>query len=173
MYSMFFNIGVSELPQIYYSVRCTCTRRSPLVFGCSESGDVTTNFLLLQYRVQCLHVITRKKIFSSCRPNLFQAEKNVWEGWRISWQRRNTFTERFQRCITIIVRVSLPSNASKVCKVTLGTILHHDLQFTSGTRNFSSAERPLKIVTVVANLWPLLSNKTWPRWSVWPKKTHG
>ena len=76
-----------------------------------------------------------------------------------------------QRCVTIIVRRNVSSNASKVCQPALRTILHHDLQFTSGTRSFSSAEH-LKTVTIVAYLWPLPQNKTWPRWSVWWRKTH-
>ena len=49
----------------------------------------------------------------------------------------------------IIGRGSLSSNASKVCQTALGTILHRELQFTSGTRNFSSAERRLQTVAVV------------------------
>ena len=43
---------------------------------------------------------------------------------------------------------SLSSIASKVCPITLGTILHRDLRFTSGTNDFSSAERLLETVTV-------------------------
>ena len=58
---------------------------------------------------------------------------------------------------------SLSSNTSRVCQTALETILHHDLQFTSGTRNFSLAERRLKTVAVVASMRPLLPNKTWPR----------
>ena len=40
-------------------------------------------------------------------------------------------------CITIITRGSLSSYASNVCQTAFGTILHHDLQFLSGIRNFS------------------------------------
>ena len=43
---------------------------------------------------------------------------------------------------------SLSSNASNVCQTTFGIILHRDLRFTSGTSNFTSAERRLKTVTV-------------------------
>ena len=39
-------------------------------------------------------------------------------------------------------------------------------------KNFSSAELRLKTVAIAAYLWLLLLNKTWPRWSVWSKKTH-
>ena len=54
--------------------------------------------------------------------------------------------------ITVIVGGSLSSSASKVCKTSLETSLHLDLQFTSGTRNFNSAERRLKTVAVVASM---------------------
>ena len=50
----------------------------------------------------------------------------------------------------VIVRGSLSSSASKVCHTALGTILHHDLQFTIGTKNFTLAERRLKTVTSMA-----------------------
>ena len=57
----------------------------------------------------------------------------------------------FQQCF---------QSLSKVCQTAFGTILDCYLQFTSGTRNFSSAERRLKTVTVVANLLQLLPNKS-------------
>ena len=43
---------------------------------------------------------------------------------------------------------SLSSNAPKLCQTTLGIILHSEVRLTSGTSNFSSAERLLKTATV-------------------------
>ena len=48
-------------------------------------------------------------------------------------------------------RTMMYYDASKVWHTALGTILHRNLQFTSGTKNFSSAERCLKTVP----LWPI------------------
>ena len=44
---------------------------------------------------------------------------------------------------------NLSSNASKVCKTSLGTIFRRNLQSTSGTRHFSPAERRLQTVVIV------------------------
>ena len=44
---------------------------------------------------------------------------------------------------------NLSSNASKVCKTSLRTIVYRDLLFTNGTRNFSSAERRLQTLAVL------------------------
>ena len=60
--------------------------------------------------------------------------------------------EFFVQYITIIVSRSLCSNASKVCQTALRTILQRGLQYKKGTRNFSSAERRLKTMAIVANL---------------------
>lgn len=45
-------------------------------------------------------------------------------------------------------------------------------EFTTDTRNFSSAEWCLKTVTTVAVLCPLLPNNLWPQWSIQSKKTN-
>ena len=47
---------------------------------------------------------------------------------------------------------SLSSNAPKLCQTTLGIILHSEVRFTSGTSNFSSAERLLKTVTAAGQI---------------------
>ena len=54
--------------------------------------------------------------------------------------------------LMIIVKGSLFSNASKVYQTALGTILHHDLEFTSGTSKFGLAGNQWKTVTIEQNV---------------------
>ena len=68
--------------------------------------------------------------------------------------------------ITLIVRRSLSSNTFKVCRTALGTVFHRDLQFTSGTRNFSFGRTTFEDSDRCGQLVNCASEETWPRCDV-------
>ena len=74
-----------------------------------------------------------------------------------------------QRCIMIIIRGNLSSNVSKLLWEPFFIVIYSSqvVQEISVQKN-----DVWKTVAIVANLWLLLLYKTWPRWSVWSKKTH-
>ena len=64
--------------------------------------------------------------------------------------KETTFAKHFHEKIILCYEVT--GKASNVCQIALGTSLHRDQQFTTGTRKLSSVERCLKTATVVAVL---------------------
>ena len=64
--------------------------------------------------------------------------------------KETTFAKRLHE--KIISCYGVTGKASSVCQISLGTSLHRDQQFTTGTRKLSSVERRLKTATVVAVL---------------------
>ena len=97
-------------------------------------------------------------------------DKNVWLTAFPTVQKRG---ESFvQWCITIIVRGSLTSNASKIYETVWGpfssryTFDKWHEEFQLGWTKFKDRDR-CGLPETVANI----PNKTWPRWSVWSKKT--
>lgn len=160
--------SVFLLSAFFYQLQL-CMRRTPSIFGCAKSSDVTTNFIYINTMSNVM--VKAKKIFLSAK--LVLGGKMFGKGDNsLKWQKHLHGEIFMQWCIMIFVKGSLSSNASKVCQTVFETSLHCCLQFTTSTRNFSSAEWHLKTVTIMAILWPLLPKNTWPRWITWSMKTH-
>ena len=111
--------------------------------------------------------LCHEKTCSSYQPNLFHTTECLARVTRtalttVQQHRNGEFRAVMYYDYTIIVREKTFQQCFQGFSA-LGTILHLDLQFTNGARNFISSERRFKTVTVVANLLPLLPNKMWPR----------
>ena len=148
MYSMFFSMGVTELPQILLQRALYMYEEDPINFRkCTIWWDPPwKNFFFLFPAIQSAMSpkLWHKKAFSAYGPNLFDTIKCLVTVTAFQIQQKHPYREIFVHwSFTIIVRGSLSSNVSKVCQTALGTVFNHDLQFISGTRNFTSAEQCL------------------------------
>ena len=80
-------------------------------------------------------------------------------GWRLSRQCRNAERVSCNDALRLSSGEVLPAMPPKFMKL-FGDHSHRGIHLTSGTKNFSSAERSLKTETVVASLRPSLTYRT-------------
>ena len=129
--------------------------------GCEKSGDVTTNFFFY--------------ISTECNVFIVLTQKNphsVHVGQTCS--RQEKLLVRVTAFLTakipswgdfralIMVRGSLFSSASSVFQTAFGDHSPSWYVVHKWFKEFRFSKQCLKTVTVVANLWQLLSNKMWP-----------
>ena len=97
------------------------------------------NLLTSQHRMQCNpSYVTEKNILFFWAKRVLDSKMSVTgDGFPSIGETRS---RSMQWLIMIIIRWSHPSKLSKKCQTALKMSLHCDLQLTTGTRNFSSAE---------------------------------